>query len=100
MERVRVTMDCLKGSYEALTPQGVRWNGWVCPSFSRPECERLMRDLVREGVCHTARYDDKLDAFVTQSENEEEPSTWSCGSVDDDPYYAIGAFAWTWELST
>jgi len=88
-----------------------RWNGWLCPSFKKPEALRLMakwNDLGEDGFgCrYAARYDEKRDAFGfymaddggcrESIDPDSNPDNWEWFERCEDGTYAIGAWCWCW----
>lgn len=76
--------------------QGHHWNGWECPAFSFDTAQQIARAL---GEFQNAFYDAAADAFVIESDGDEEiyPAVLT---ETGDKVYPLGAGVWMWEKST
>lgn len=86
----------LCGPYEAFIPPFARWNGWVCPAFTRQTADRLMEDLLATGDFLIARFEPGQNAYIVQARDDSGPSIYQADGLH---LYPIGAFGWTWEES-
>ena len=79
--------------------EGMRWNGWACPMFTREQGECLQFE---EWTGASIRYDADQDAFVVSNavepgEDEVFPAT--VREIDGEPVtlYPIGTMSWCWD---
>ncbi|MGP8432888.1 hypothetical protein ACT2FY_38700 [Paraburkholderia fungorum] len=74
---------------------GVRWNGWLMPYFTR-EVAMCLIPLV-----DSLRYDEARDVFVALDPNEGDEIAYAAEVIrvgdDDVVTYSIGAGEWCWE---
>lgn len=83
------------GTFPALTQEGVYWNGFECPYFTKEVADKIMESVNKYGDTISMSYDKEEDAYIyfeEGHENERFPSM----EVEGQKYYAIGAFSWTW----
>jgi hypothetical protein len=74
---------------------GVRWNGWLMPYFTREVAMRLIP------LVHSLRYDETRDVFVALDPNEGDEIAYGAEEIrvgnDDVVTYSIGAGEWCWQ---
>ncbi|MFM0276371.1 hypothetical protein PQQ59_37710 [Paraburkholderia aspalathi] len=74
---------------------GVRWNGWLMPYFTREVAIRLIP------LVESLRYDEARDVFVALDPNEGDEIVYGAEVIrvgdDDVVTYSIGAGEWCWE---
>lgn len=101
--------DAPENNYAGVT-NGVTWNGWETPLFTREQGERIAASFLKEDGC-TIRYDEARDAFVYEVCAHKRPNGHDCDNQQEEPevfegitlpglagrYYAIGAWSWTWD---
>jgi hypothetical protein len=78
-----------------------RWNGWATPHFERDAAEAVARAL---GQLPGNGYSFGPDYIETTEPEHDEPSRWHAQQLDlpdgrTVEVYAIGAWAWIWELA-
>jgi len=94
LKKVFVTLDTAEDkAFSAYVDKSVRWNGWLCPYFTRGEAERVV-DALQIGV-----YDAERDAFVVQDEDGQPYEAFERTALtaeDGSALYAVGAYSWSW----
>ena len=74
---------------------GVRWNGWLVPYFTREVAMRLIP------LVDSLRYDETRDVFVALDPNEGDEIAYGAEEIrvgkDDVVTYSIGAGEWCWQ---
>lgn len=86
-----------EGTALAGYTNGLRWNGWACPYFTKEEALRLVEDW--PGLF----YDEARDAFVRPCEGGDPDETEVFGAetitVAGQPLkvYPVGSGSWCWE---
>ena len=94
LKQVFVTLDTADDKlFSAYVDESVRWNGWLCPYFTREEAERVV-DALKVGV-----YDAERDAFVVHDEDGQPFETFERTALtadDGSALYAVGAYSWSW----
>ena len=92
-----VWADWLEKSYNGEILNETRWNGWVCPRFTREVAEQYVADHMALNVLTDD--DPRLvwegDTIVIKHHPSSE---WDDEIIepDADGMYAIGAFSWCW----
>jgi hypothetical protein len=94
--RTRFVLADSEEAFEGWT-NGELWNGWEMPEFEKAMAERLLAWLGDQ----RGRFDGKLEAFVTMSQDGEE-EIWAGEEITITDgsrikAYPVGAGAWTWE---
>jgi hypothetical protein len=82
---------------------GERWNGWATPYFERPSADKIVSahrafygDIAPGHP--SAFYDEQTRAYNFYDPNAQEWDEWPLTVRDGVETWAIGAFAWCWEL--
>lgn len=88
---IRVALDFLSVDAFSISNQG--WNGFVMPSFTFEQAQRLSA----EWGADTLFYSEAEDAFIL-ADFGEEPQVFPAREVDGITVYDIGAGSWTWRL--
>ena len=78
-------------AFLGLVDPSVRWNGFLCPEFSREEAEKVAEWINADRERKATWVDGTL--FVTYDEYTD------VYEANADGNYAIGAFAWVWQAS-
>lgn|SRR5688572_24851672 len=102
-QRARFTIDSLPNRiFEGFT-DGDTWNGWACPYFSRDVAESILQASENNGYSWT--YDAKTGSFIVHHHDDPKDSepelfngVWI--NIDNESIlvYAIGAYAWAWDI--
>jgi hypothetical protein len=86
--------------YDAIHDPTIRWNGWLCPSFTRETVEQMATDFDKAASEYedmdriTFDGDDVLiHSPVYEAEDGYKPERIT---PDADGLYSVGAFAWCW----
>lgn len=101
---IRVTIDGEEQTYTAQALHDTRWNGWLCPSFSKDEAMKIATYLNNWADAHPDHqayrmvWDDEQQAFImTDSAYPDEPETIP---LDCFGGYSVGAWSWIWDYAT
>lgn len=75
---------------------GVRWNGWVVPRFTREAAEQVAKASVEKGDYESWEWENDclVMTFKPEASEDDEASMWT---PDPDGKYQVGAYEWTWE---
>ncbi|CAM5530741.1 hypothetical protein [Leifsonia shinshuensis] len=105
--RPNVLVSYGEAAYLARWVSTQRWNGWLCPSFTREVADQLAADLARD----EAENPDPTRIVPTWSEEHQtyllQSSEYAAEGYEPEPadrwtddegttLYAIGAGFWTW----
>ncbi|QNE37880.1 hypothetical protein [Leifsonia shinshuensis] len=95
--------------YIAHTVSGYRWNGYLCPAFTRDVADQIAADLARDEAQAPdefrtlVRWNDELQAYLLQSAQYEEagdpPEIVRGHDSRGVTVYSIGGGSWTWSAA-
>lgn len=106
MKKTWFTIDGLEdNSYQGYT-DGQTWNGWQCPLFELNVALKLADDLnqvntVNGQLFSKIVFDEKSQQFVNEDYDcpKEEWETFAATEHDGKKLFALGSYAWCWELA-
>lgn len=83
------------GTFPALTQEGVYWNGFECPFFTKEVADNILESVNNYGDTISMFYNSEEDVYIYFEEGQEN-ERFSATEIEGKKYYAIGAFSWTW----
>lgn len=91
-----VTGGWTESQYPCFLDPAVDWNGWACPYFTREVAEQVLNDTITPPGEYA--FSETGDFFLIVDVFDKEDEIYHGVATEHGTLYAIGAWAWCWEL--
>ena len=82
-------------SYKGFKAEGLYWNGWECPFFTKEVAEQILNDFEADWIF----VDNTFYVCWEGDGPNDEPEEYGMVLKDGIELWSIGGFAWCWQMT-